>query len=152
MTKRDRDYYFDMAINYVIEYVKKKDGIEWTGEDRPRYMHILKNDKKFHVFACFRYGLIIDYDSNTDELDINEIKDAGGRKYTKDELVFLKSSIDRLGSLKEFLKTYKEFKSQHANIKNFGELNKAFRKEFGIPAAVPIPNDLNDLINSTWYN
>jgi hypothetical protein len=149
MTKRDRDYYFDMAINYVIEYVKKKDGIEWTGEDRPRYMHILKNDKKFHVFACFRYGLIIDYDSNTDELDINEIKDAGGRKYTKDELVFLKSSIDRLGSLKEFLKTYKEFKSQHANIKNFRELNKAFRKEFGIPAAVPIPNDLNDLINST---
>ena len=81
-------------------------------------MHVLKNDKKFHVFACFRYGLIIDYDSNTHELDINEVKDAGGRKYTKDELVFLKSSIDRLGSLKELLKVYKEFKSQHANIKN----------------------------------
>ena len=52
-----------------------------------------KKWQKFHVFACFRYGLIIDYDSNTDELDINEVKDAGGRKYTKDELVFLKSSI-----------------------------------------------------------
>ena len=149
MTKRDRDYYFDMAINYVIEYVKKKDGIEWTGQDRPKYMHILKNDKKFHVYACFRYGLIIDYDSNTDELDINEVKDAGGRKYTKDELVFLKSSVDRLGSLKKFLKAYKVFKSQHANIKNIGELNTEFRKEFGITAAVPIPSDLNDLINST---
>ena len=147
MTKRDRDYYFDMAINYVIEYVKKKDGIEWTGEDRPRYMHILKNDKKFHVFACFGYGLIIDYDSNTDELDINEIKDAGGRKYTKDELVFLKSSIDRLGSLKEFLKIYKEFKSQHANIKNIGELNKEFRKEFGIPDRMAILGNLDNLID-----
>jgi hypothetical protein len=113
-----RDYYFDMAINYVKEYVKKKDGIEWTGQDRPKYMHIIKNDKKFHLFACFRYGLIIDFDSNKDELDINEVKDAGGRKYTKDELVFLKSSVDRLGGLKEFLKAYKEFKSQHANIKN----------------------------------
>ena len=144
-----RDYYFDMAINYVKEYVKKKDGKEWTGQDRPKYMHILKNDNKFHVYACFRYGLIIDYDSNTDELDINEVKDAGGRKYTKDELVFLKSSVDRLGSLKEFLKAYKVFKSQHANIKNIGELNTEFRKEFGIPTAVPIPSDLNDLINST---
>ena len=147
MTKRDREYYFDMAINYVKEYVKKKDGIEWTGQDRPRYMHILKNDKKFHVFACFRYGLIIDYDSNTDELDINEVKDAGGRKYTKDELVFLKSSIDKLGSLKEFLKAYKVFKSQHANIKNIGELNKEFRKEFGIPDRIAIPSDLDNLID-----
>ena len=112
-------------------------------------MHILKNDKKFHVFACFRYGLIIDYNNNTDELDINEVKDADGRKYTKDELVFLKSSIDRLGSLKEFLKAYKEFKSQHSNIKNIEELNKEFRKEFGIPAAFLSPSDLNDLINST---
>ena len=147
MTKRDRDYYFDMAINYVKEYVKKKDGIEWTGQDRPKYMHILKNDKRFHVFACFRYGLLIDYDSNTDELDINEVKDAGGRKYTKDELVFLKSSIDRLGSLKEFLKAYKVFKSQHANIKNIGELNKEFRKEFGIPDRIAIPTDLDNLID-----
>ena len=80
---------------------------------------------------------------------INEVKDAGGRKYTKEELVFLKSSIDKLGSLKEFLKAYKEFKSQHTNIKNIGELNKEFRKEFGIPATVLITNDLNDLINST---
>jgi hypothetical protein len=36
MTKRDRDYYVDMGINYVIEYVKKKERIEWTGQDRPR--------------------------------------------------------------------------------------------------------------------
>ena len=149
MTKRDRDYYFDMAINYVIEYVKKKDGIEWTGQDRPKYMHILKNDKQFHVFACFRYGLIIDYDSNTDELEINEVKNADGRRFTKDELVFLKSSVDRLGSLKEFLKAYKEFKSQHGNIKNTRELNKEFRKEFCIPAVMHIPSDLNNLINST---
>ena len=108
-----RDYYFDMAIKYVKENVKKKDGIEWTGQDRPKYMHIIKNDKKFHVFACFRYGLIIDYDSNNDELDINEVKDADSRKHTKDELVFLKSSVDRLSSLKEFLKAYKEFKFQN---------------------------------------
>ena len=149
MTRRDRDYYFYMAINHVIEYIKKKDGIEWTGQDRPRYMYILKNDKKFHVFACFRYGLIIDYDSNTDELEINEVKNADGRRFTKDELVFLKSSVDRLGSLKEFLKAYKEFKSQHGNIKNTRELNNEFRKEFGIPAVMPIPSDLNNLINST---
>jgi len=109
MSKRVRDHYFDMGINAAIEYVKKKDGIEWTGQDRPRYMHILKNDKRFHVFACFRYGLLIDYDSNTDQLEINEVKDANGRRYTKDELAFLKSSIDRFGSLKEFLKVYREF-------------------------------------------
>jgi len=138
-----------MAINYVKEYVKKKDGVEWTGQDRPRYLHILKNDKEFHVFACFRYGLIIDYNKNNDELDITEVKDAGGRKYTKDELVFLKSSIDRLGSLKEFLKAYKEFKSQHSNIKNIEELNKEFKKEMGIPTIMPIPRYLNELINST---
>jgi hypothetical protein len=88
MTKRDRDYYVDMGINYVIEYVKKKERIEWTGQDRPRYMHILKNDKKFHGYACFRYGLIIDYDCNTDELDINEVKNAGGSKYTRMNFFF----------------------------------------------------------------
>ena len=132
MTSKDRNYYFDMAINYVKEYVKKKDGIEWTGQDRPRYMHLLKNDKEFHVFVCFRYGLIIDYDSNTDELEINEVKDASGRRYTKDELAFIKSGIDRFGSLKEFLKAYNEFKAQHTKIKNIQELNKEFRKEFGI--------------------
>jgi hypothetical protein len=148
MSRRNRDYYFDMAINAVVEYVKKKDGIEWTGQDKPRYLNILKNDKKFHVFACFRYGLIIDYDSNTDELEINEVKDSTGRRYTKDELVFLKSSVDRFGSLKEFLKAYREFKFQHTNIKNIEELNKEFRKEFGIPAIMPIPADLNNLIDS----
>ena len=148
MSKRNRDYYFDMAINAAIEYIKKKDGIEWTGQNRPRYLHIVKNDKKFHLFACFRYGLIIDYDSNTDELEINEVKDATGRRYTKDELAFLKSSIDRFGSLKEFLKAYKEFKTQHTNIKNIDELNNEFRKEFRIPEIMHIPTDLNNLIDS----
>ena len=148
MRRKNRDYYFDMAINTAIEYVKKKDGIEWTGQDRPRYMHILKNDKRFHVFACFRFGLIIDYDSNTDQLEINEVKDATGRRYTKDELVFLKSSIDRFGSLKEFLKVYREFKVQHTKIKNIEELNKEFRKEFRIPTIIHIPTDLNNLIDS----
>jgi hypothetical protein len=37
-----RDYYFDLAINYVKEYVKKKDGIEWTGQDRPKYAYYKK--------------------------------------------------------------------------------------------------------------
>jgi hypothetical protein len=90
----------------------------------------------------------IDYDSKTDKLDINEVKDAEGRKYTKGELFVLKSSVDRLSSLKEF-KAYKVFKSQHANIKNIGELNTEFRKQFGIPAGVHIPSELNMLINST---
>jgi hypothetical protein len=148
MRRKNRDYYFDMAINAAIEYVKKKDGIEWSGQDRPRYMHIVKNDKRFHLFACFRYGLIIDYESNTDELEINEVKDATGRRYTKDELVFLKSSIDRFGSLKEFLKAYRDFKTQHPNIKNIEELNKEFRKEFRIPTIIHIPTDLNNLIDS----
>ena len=148
MRRKNRDYYFDMAINAAIEYVKKKDGIEWSGQDRPKYMHIVKNDKRFHLFACFRYGLIIDYESNTDELEINEVKDASGRRYTKDELVFLKSSIDRFGGLKEFLKAYKDFKTQHPNIKNIEELNKEFRKEFRIPTIIHIPTDLNNLIDS----
>jgi hypothetical protein len=148
MSKRVRDHYFDVGINAAIEYVKKKDGIEWTGQDRPRYMQILKNDKRFHVFACFRYSLIIDYDSNTDQLEINEVKDANGRRYTKDELAFLKSSIDRFGSLKEFLKVYREFKLQHTKIKNIEELNKEFRKEYGIPTIMPIPANLNNLIDS----
>ena len=148
MRRKNRDYYFDMAINAAIEYVKKKDGIEWSEQDRPRYMHIVKNDKRFHLFACFRYGLIIDYESNTDELEINEVKDATGRRYTKDELVFLKSSIDRFGGLKEFLKAYRDFKTQHPNIKNIEELNKEFRKEFRIPTIIHIPTDLNNLIDS----
>jgi hypothetical protein len=71
-----------------------------------------------------------------------------GREYTKGELFVLKSSVDRLSSLKEF-KAYKVFTSQHANIKNIGELNTEFRKQFGVPAAVHIPSDLNKLINST---
>ncbi|HEX2406428.1 MAG TPA: hypothetical protein VHJ38_04380 [Nitrososphaeraceae archaeon] len=56
-------------------------------------------------------------------------------RYTKRDLAFLKSSIDRFGSLEEFQKTYKEFKETHNanNTKDIQEINKEFRKEFGIP-------------------
>ena len=64
----DRDYYLDMAINAAIEYVKKKEGIELEGKDRLRYKSIIINDDEFHDFAFFKYGLLIDYDKNTDEL------------------------------------------------------------------------------------
>jgi hypothetical protein len=148
MTSRNRGYYLDKAINAVKEYIKKKDGIDLKKEDRSKYWPILTKDKRFHVFACFRYGLIIDYDNHTNELEINEVKDSRGRNYSKNELVFLKASVDRLGSLKEFLKMYSEFKTQHTHIKEIQELNDEFRKEFGIPTVIPIPADLNDLINS----
>jgi hypothetical protein len=128
MIGTNRDYYLEMAINAVIEYVKKKEGIEYEGEDRLQYKSILKNDEYFHVFACFNYSLIIDYDSNTDELEINEVKDASGRRYTKDELAFIKSCVDRFGSLKEFHKAYNKFKAQHTNINDIRELNKNLEK------------------------
>ena len=54
-----------MAINAAIEYVKKKEGIELEGKDRLRYQSIIINDEEFHVFAFFKYGLLIDYDNNT---------------------------------------------------------------------------------------
>jgi hypothetical protein len=72
----DRDYYLDMAINAAIEYVKKK-GIELEGKDRLRYQSIIINDDEFHAFAFFKYGLLIDYDNNTDELVVNEWKVLG---------------------------------------------------------------------------
>lgn len=148
MAGKDRDYYLDKAINAVKEYIKKKDGIELKDKDRNKYWSILTKDEKFHVFACFRYGLIIDYDKNTNELEINELKDMGNRFYSKDELVFLKASVDRLGSLKEFQKAYREFKMQHPNINDIIALNREFRKEFGIPDIMPIPADLKNLIDS----
>lgn len=70
--RKDRDYYLDKAVNIVIEYVKKKDGIEWIRQDRLKYKSILMNDEEFHVYAFFKYGLLINYDNNIDELDIGE--------------------------------------------------------------------------------
>ena len=146
----DRDYYLDMAINAVIEYVKKKEGIELEGKDRLRYKSIIINDDEFHAFAFFKYGLIIDYDNNTDELVVNELEGVRSGKYPKETLSFLKSSIDRFGSLQEFQTAYKEFKETHnANsTKDIQEINKEFRKEFGIPdRRMAIPGDLDNLID-----
>jgi|SRR5215212_2764803 len=145
----DRDYYLDMAINAVIEYVKKKEGIELEGKDRLRYKSIIINDDEFHAFAFFKYGLIIDYDNNTDELVVNELEGVRSGKYPKETLSFLKSSIDRFGSLQEFQTAYKEFKETHnANsTKDIQEINKEFRKEFGISDRMAIPSNLDNLIN-----
>ena len=101
------DYYLDMAINAAIEYVKKKDGIELVGEDTLRYKSIIINDEEFHIFAFFKYGLLIDYNSSTDELQIDELEGVRSGKYTKEMLSFIKSSVDRFGSLEEFQKCIK---------------------------------------------
>ena len=138
------DYYLDMAINAAIEYVKKKDRIELVGEDTLRYKSIIINDEEFHIFAFFKYGLLIDYDSNIDELQIDELEGVRCGKYTKEMLAFIKSSVDRFGSLEEFQKVYKEFKSHNADITNIPEV---FRKEFGIHDMISIPGDLNNLID-----
>ena len=152
MTKRDRDYYFDMAINAAIEYVKKKEGIELEGKDRQRYKSTIIDDEEFHVFAFFKYGLLIDYDKDTDELLVNELEGVRSGKYDKEMLSFLKSGIDRFGSLDEFQKSYKKFKEAHSagdnnTKKDIQELNKEFRKEFGIPDRMAIPDYLADLID-----
>ena len=144
------DYYIDMAINAAIEYVKKQDGIELEGEDRLRYKSIIINDEEFHVFAFFKYGLLIDYDNNTDELVVNELDGVRSGRYSKEDLAFLKSSIDRFGSLEKFKKTYKEFKETHNTnntTKDIQEINKEFRKEFGIPNRMAIPGDVDKLID-----
>lgn len=142
----DRDYYLDMAINAAIEYVKKKEGIELEGKDRLRYKSIIINDEEFHAFAFFKYGLIIDYDNNTDELLVNELEGVTSGKYDKEMLSFLKSGIDRFGSLDEFQKAYKKYKNAN-NTKDIQEINKEFRKEFGIPDMIPIPGYLDNLID-----
>jgi hypothetical protein len=145
----DRDYYLDMAINAAIEYVKKKEGIELEGKDRLRYKSIIINDDEFHVFAFFKYGLLIDYDKDTDELLVNELEGVRSGKYPKEVISFLKSSIDRFGSLEEFQKTYKKFKETHNpnNTKDIQEINKEFRKEFSIPDRMAIPGNLDNLID-----
>ena len=141
------DYYLDVAIKAAIEYVRKKDGIELVGQDTLRYKSIIMNNEEFHNFAFFKYGLLIDYDSNTDELQIDELEGVRSGKYTKEMLAFIKSSLNRFGSLEDFQTTYKEFKSHNSNIKNTPEINKKFRKEFGITDMVSIIGDLDALID-----
>ena len=145
----DRDYYLDMAINAAIEYVKKNEGIELEGKDKLRYKSIIINDDEFHVFAFFKYGLLIDYDKDTDELLVNELEGVKSGKYPKEMLSFLKSSIDRFGSLEEFQKAYKEFKETHNanNTKDIQEINIEFRKEFGIPDRLAIPGNFDNMID-----
>ena len=140
------DYYLDVAINAAIEYVKKKEGIELERKDRQRYKSIIINDDEFHDFAIFKYGLLIDYDKDTDELLVNELEGVRSGKYDKEMLAFLKSGIDRFGSLDEFQKAYKKFKNAN-NTKDIQEINKEFRKEFGIPDRMAIPGNLDNMIN-----
>jgi hypothetical protein len=145
----DSDYYLDMAINAAIEYVKKQEGIELEGKDYLRYKSIIISDEEFHVFAFFKYGLVIDYDKNNDEIVVNELQGVRSGKYPKEALSFLKSGIDRFGSLDEFQKAYKEIKETHNanNTKDIQEINKEFRKEFGIPDRTAIPSNLDNLID-----
>jgi hypothetical protein len=140
------DYFLDMAVNAAIEYVQKKEGIELEGKDRQRYKSIIIDDEEFHVFAFFKYGLLIDYDKDTDELLVNELEGVRSGKYDKEMLSFLKSGIDRFGSLDEVQKAYKKFKNAN-NTKDIQEINKEFRKEFGIPDRMAIPDYLADLID-----
>jgi hypothetical protein len=144
----DRDYYLNMAINVAIEYVKKKEGIELEGKDYLRYKSIIISDEEFHVFAFFKYGLVIDYDKNNDELVVNEWEGVRSGKYPKEALSFIKSSIDRFGSLEEFQKHIKNSKMHNPNnTKDIQEINKEFRKEFGIPDRTAIPGNLDNLID-----
>src|ERR671912_165546 len=117
--------------------------------NRDYYLDMVINDDEFHDFAFFKYGLIIDYDKDTDELLVNELEGVRSGKYDKEMLSFLKSSIDRFGSLEEFQKIYKEFKETHNanNTKDIQEINKEFRKEFGIPDRMAIPCNLDNLID-----
>ena len=143
------DYFLDMAINAAIEYVQKKEGIQLEGKDRLRYKSIIINDEEFHAFAFFKYGLIIDYDKDNDELLVNELEGVRSGRYTKGDLAFLKSGIDRFGNLEEFQKTYKEFKETYSEdyTKDIQEINKEFRKEFGIPDRMAIPGNLDNSID-----
>ena len=76
------EYYLDVAIKTSIEYVRKKDGIELVGQETLKYKSIIMNDVEFHVYAFFKYGLLIDYESNTDELQIDELEGVRSGKYT----------------------------------------------------------------------
>ena len=119
------------------------------GKDYLRYKSIIINDDEFHDFAFFKYGLLIDYDNNTDELVVNELDGVRSGRYSKEDLAFLKSSIDRFGSLQEFQTAYKEFKETHNahNTKDIQEINKEFRKEFDISDRMAIPGNLDNLID-----
>jgi hypothetical protein len=83
------DYFLDMAINAAIEYVQKKEGIELEGKHRQRYKSIIIDDEEFHVFAFFKYGLLIDYDKDSDELLVNELEGVGVVNMIKKCFLFL---------------------------------------------------------------
>jgi hypothetical protein len=139
----------DITIDVLKEYIRRKDGIEYNYQrDKDRYWDFLTADKRFHVYAFFKYGLIIKYDDNTEELDIKELKGFREGKYNKEALATIKAGIDRFGSIEECQKAYNEFKEQHPNLKDIGEINKAFEKESGIPTRMAIPGYLNKLIDS----
>ena len=113
----DRDYYLDMAINAAIEYVKKKDGIELEGKDRLRYRSIIINDEEFHVFAFFKYGLIIDYDNNTDELVVNELEGVrSGRDILRKHFLSLNQVLIDLAIWKNSKKHIKNSKERIMQI------------------------------------
>ena len=116
------------------------------GKDRLRYKSIIIDDEEFHVFAFFKYGLVIDYDKDNDELLVKELEGVRSGKYDKEMLSFLKSGIDRFRSLDEFQKVYKKFKNAN-NTKDIQEINIEFRKEFGIPDRMAIPGNLDNLID-----
>ena len=102
--------------------------------------------KSFMFLHFFKYGLLINYDKDNDELLVNELEGVRSGRYTTGDLAFLKSGIDRFGSLEEFQKIYKKFKEAHSedNTKDIQEINKEFRKEFGIPFIISIPGDLDN--------
>jgi hypothetical protein len=84
------------------------------------------------------------------ELVVNEVDGVRSGRYSKEDLAFLKSSIDRFGSLEGFQTAYKEFKETYnANdtTKDSQEINKEFRKEFGIPDRMAIPDNIDNLID-----
>ena len=112
----DRDYYLDMAINAAIEYVKKKEGIELEGKDRLRYKSIIINDEEFHDFAFFKYGLLIDYDNNTDELVVNELEGVRSGKYDKEIFLSLNLALIDLAVWKNSKKHIKNSKKRIMQI------------------------------------
>jgi hypothetical protein len=124
---------------------KRKRGWNWK-EKIDKDKSIIIDDEEFHVFAFFKYGLLIDYDKDTDELLVNELEGVRSGKYDKEMLSFLKSGIGTFGSLDEVQKAYKKFKNAN-NTKDIQEINQEFRKEFGIPDRMAIPDYLADLID-----
>lgn len=91
----------DKAMDAVVEYIKKRDGVEWEGEEeRKRYADIIATDKEFHDYAFFNYGLYIQYFETTEKLLIRRLR--GFSKYSKEELVSIKGSIKKFGSIEEY--------------------------------------------------